>query len=308
MDILKALEAIRNPILDTLFTWIAVAVNEYLFIVVAVVLFWCVSKQKGYYVMTLCFFALISNSALKIIFRIPRPWMRDPSLTTVESARDTATGYSFPSGHTQNINALMGGLSRSFDNRPLRVCSVVIVLLTAFSRLYLGVHSLWDVLAGMALSLVMVFAFYPAFRRAEDYPRSISWILAAGIALAAAFVAYVSFASFPAEVDEANLAEAVKSAWMCLGIGAGLLVSYLTDKYYTQFNTDSVWWIQIIKCALGIGLMLAVKAVLKAPLNTLFAGHPAADAVRYFAVMIVAGTLWPMTFRWWNSLALRTNR
>jgi hypothetical protein len=61
-----------------------------------------------------------------------------------------------------------------------------------------------------------------------------------------------------------------------------------------------------LKTALGLGLVLAVKAGLKTPLNMLFGELPG-RAVRYFLIVIVAGLLWPMTFRWWNKLG-KTNK
>ena len=50
--------------------------------------------------MTVGFFGTLVNQFLKLVCRVPRPWVRDPNFTIVEAARADATGYSFPSGHT----------------------------------------------------------------------------------------------------------------------------------------------------------------------------------------------------------------
>ena len=52
-----------------------------------------------------------------------------------------------------------------------------------------------------------------------------------------------------------------------------------------------------ILCSILLAVVLAVRILLKAPLASLFGGHNLADAVRYFAVVVTAGCLWPLTFR-----------
>lgn len=72
------------------------------------------------------------NQFLKLLFRIPRPWVRDPDFTIVESARAQATGYSFPSGHTQNAVATFGGIARSTRRPWVRWTCVAVLLAVSF--------------------------------------------------------------------------------------------------------------------------------------------------------------------------------
>ena len=76
---------------------------------------------------------------------------------------------------------------------------------------------------------------------------------------------------------------------------------YFADKKL-NFQTKAVWWAQILKAVVGLGLVLAVKEGMRAPLEALFAGHLAARAVRYFLIVTVAGILWPLSFRWFAKL------
>ena len=112
MDILYALEKIRTPFWNGVMSAVTQLGGEVIFIVAAVVVFWCVSKWEGYYLMTIAFCGTVLNQFLKLVCRVPRPWVRDPNFTIVESARAEATGYSFPSGHTQNAIGLFGGMAR----------------------------------------------------------------------------------------------------------------------------------------------------------------------------------------------------
>ena len=112
MGVLYALESIRTPALDKIMSVITLLGGELFFMVIAVTVFWCVSKREGYYLMIVGFFGTVINQFLKILCCVPRPWIKDPDFTIVESARAEATGYSFPSGHTQNAVATYGGMAR----------------------------------------------------------------------------------------------------------------------------------------------------------------------------------------------------
>ena len=145
MDILYALEKIRTPFWNGVMSAVTQLGGEVIFIVAAVVVFWCVSKWEGYYLMTIAFCGTVLNQFLKLICRVPRPWVRDPNFTIVESARAEATGYSFPSGHTQNAIGLFGGMARWGGRRWVRLGLTALALVIAFSRMYLGVHTPADV-------------------------------------------------------------------------------------------------------------------------------------------------------------------
>ena len=112
MQLLYALQEIRNPALDAVLQLITRLGEETVFMVVAIVVFWCVSKKGGYYLLSVGFLGTVANQWLKIAFRIPRPWVLDPNFEIVESAREAATGYSFPSGHTQSAVGTFGGVAR----------------------------------------------------------------------------------------------------------------------------------------------------------------------------------------------------
>lgn len=145
MGVLYALESIRTPALDKIMSVITLLGGELFFMVIAVTAFWCVSKREGYYLMIVGFFGTVINQFLKILCCVPRPWIKDPDFTIVESARAEATGYSFPSGHTQNAVATYGGIARYTRRGWLRAVLVVLTVLIAFSRMYLGVHTPLDV-------------------------------------------------------------------------------------------------------------------------------------------------------------------
>lgn len=297
MDILYALEKMRTPFWNGVMSAVTQLGGEVIFIVAAVVVFWCVSKWEGYYLMTIAFCGTVLNQFLKLICRVPRPWVRDPNFTIVESARAEATGYSFPSGHTQNAVGLFGGMARWGGRRWVRLGLTVLALVIAFSRMYLGVHTPADVGVSLVLAAALVLGLYPLMRRAQEKPRYMGYVLAAMLVVSGAFVVFVEAYGFPADMDAENLASGIGNAWKMLGAVAGMTLAWLLDRRYIHFETQAVWWVQVIKVAVGMALLLAIKSGLKAPLLALLGHEGLAGGVRYFLLVLVAGAVWPLVFR-----------
>ena len=132
MQFLYYLESIRTPVADAVLSVITHLGSELVFMVLAVTMYWCVSKSRGLYLLSVGCFGTTVNQFLKITFRVPRPWVKDPNFTIVESARADATGYSFPSGHTQSSVGIFGGIAR-WNNRSwiriicITLCNIVIM-------------------------------------------------------------------------------------------------------------------------------------------------------------------------------------
>ncbi len=297
MPLLYWFESIRTPALDTFMSLVTHLGEETLFMVIALAVFWCVDKRRGYYLLTVGFVGTLINQWLKIVCRVPRPWVRDPDFTIVESARAEAAGYSFPSGHTQSITGSLGGIARFTERTWLRAACIAVVLLVAVSRMYLGVHTPADVGVSLAVGTVLVLVLYPLLESTLWFPGRMYAVIGAMLALSLAFVAFVELWTFPADLDAANYAAAVKNAYTLLGAVTGVLAVYALDSRLIRFSTRAPWWGQAVKLIGGLVLVAAVKSALKAPLLALCGGHAIAHAIRYFAVVLTAGCLWPLTFR-----------
>ena len=262
--------------------------------------FWCIDKKKGYYLLAVGFLGTVLNQFLKLWFRIPRPWVRDPGFTIVESARAEATGYSFPSGHTQSAAGVFGGIARISRKRVIQCLCILACVLVPLSRMYLGVHTPADVGVSLLVAAFLIFVLHPTVEWAMTGKNKMRVFLGAMVVLAVVFLLFVYCYPFPADVDSHNLESGVKNAWKILGCILGLMVAYEVDEAYTHFETKAVWWAQVLKLVLGLLPILAIKSGLKEPLYDLFRGNYAADGVRYFLITAFAGAVWPMTFRWFR--------
>ncbi len=300
MQVLYWLEGIRNGVLDTFFSLITHLGSETLFIAIAIVVFWCVGKKQGYYLMTVGFFGTIINQFLKLLFRIPRPWVKDPSFTIVESAREGATGYSFPSGHTQNAVSVLGCPARFSRNKALRIVCGVLILLTGLSRMYLGVHTPLDVGVSLLIGAVLVFGVYPFFEHGDEKPARMYAIMGGMTLCAVLYVLFVELHAWPTDIDAHNLASGIKNGYLVLGSGCGMLLSCVIERKYINFEVKAPVGAQIAKVVLGLALVLGLKAGLKPVCLAIFGGHEAATALRYFLLVLFAACVWPLSFRWFS--------
>lgn len=295
MKVLYALESIRVPWLDTVMAAITHLGEETVFMVAALFVFWCVSKRHGYYLLAVGFAGTVLNQFLKLLFRIPRPWVLDSDFTIVESARAQATGYSFPSGHSQNAVGTFGGIARFTRRKWVRAAAIVAAVLVPLSRMYLGVHTPLDVGVAAVIAVALVFALYPLMERSDSRHGVMGAVLAVMLALAVGYLLFVSLYPFPADVDAANLASGVENAWKLLGATVGMLVGWWLDVRFIHFDTRAVWYVQLIKLVGGLALLLGIRAALKAPLAAAL-GAGAGGAVRYGVMVLFAAAVWPMVF------------
>lgn len=299
MQLLYLLEKIRVPGVNEFMLGITYLGDEIAFLVTALIIFWCVDKRQGYYVMSVGFLGTIANQFMKLWFRIPRPWIKDPNFTILEAARDGASGYSFPSGHTQSSVGTFGALAHTTRNKIVRIVSVLIAVLVPFSRMYIGVHTPLDVFVAAAMALVLIFVLKPVVFAKDGKYIPIMLVVMTGVAIA--YLCFVELYPFPENIDLHNLTSGQKNAYTLLGALAGMLIVYVVDEKWLKFSTKAIWWVQILKVAGGLGVVLAIKSGLKAPLEMLLPELPA-RAVRYFLIVLFAGAIWPITFRYFGRI------
>ena len=296
MEFLYLLENIRFPLMNELMLLITQLGEETAFLVAALIVFWCVDKNRGYYLMSVGFGGTILTQCLKLVCKVPRPWVQDPNFEPIPGSKEAATGYSFPSGHSQSSVGTFGSLALTGKNKLMRWIFLAICILVPFSRMYLGVHTPADVLVGMACALVLMFGL--RFMADGKHTRKVLLVLS-GVAVL--YWIFVQFLLNPETLDPHNYESGIKNAYTLLGAIFGLLVVQYVDEKWVHFEVKACWWAQLLKIVGGLLLVLAVKEGLKSPLSALMGEYPG-RALRYFLIVLVAGNLWPMSFRWFSSL------
>lgn len=302
MALLYWLESIRNPVLDRIMQTVTYLGDEIFFIIIALFVFWCRNKAQGYYLLFVGFFGTMLNQFLKLYYRIPRPWVKDPNFTIVEAARAGADGYSFPSGHTQSAVGNFGTIARWEKSKLLRSLCIFLILLTAFSRMYLGVHTPLDVGVSLLIGLVLVLAFYPIMKKAEEKPGIMYLLIGFMLLCSLAFVLYANLTDFSGMEGQENIASGRKNSYSLLGALLGFAIAYPIERKYIRFSEEGSFLAQLCKLLFGLIGLLAVKEGLKLLFSALGISWLGIHAVRYCAVVLFAALLWPLSFPFWNRI------
>lgn len=213
-------------------------------IVIMALIYWCVSKELGTYLLMGWSGNRLVNGALKVTVCAYRPWIRDARIQPYGNAITTATGYSFPSGHTMNGATVFGGGAMR-KNLPvlLRAVSGVIVALVALSRIFLGVHTPQDVLVGAGAGLLVMFLTLRLMNWIAAHPEKDWLVVCIGICLGVAVALYAAVKPYPADYDaEGKLivdgAKMANDTFKGVGYCVAFLVGWLMERRYVGFSTD----------------------------------------------------------------------
>lgn len=158
LSVIRAVQGTGNPILEAAARILSLVGDPLAYVLYMIVILWCVDERRGTR-LGICLLASNGiNHAVKQTLRVPRPFTREPGINLIAE-----TGYSMPSGHSQNSAAFWPSLASYVGRRPLRLLLAFLPVIIGMSRVYLGVHYPTDVLAGWILgysvSAVNVFLF-----------------------------------------------------------------------------------------------------------------------------------------------------
>ena len=262
------------------------------------IIYWCIDKKTGKYLLTGWCWNRLLNGFLKITACVYRPWILDSRIVPDETAVVTATGYSFPSGHSMNGSSLFGGLAMKKDTKKsLRVLCAIMIVLIAFSRLYLCVHTPQDVLVGVVCALVLMWLCRIVLEKTENKKNADLVIAAISIALSIAIALYAQLKSYPVDYDANGkvLVEGLKMANDCFkGVGwtLGFFVGSVLEKRYVGFTSDGTIQQRAVRLIGGLLGFYFVNFILCSILK-LFITGTAATIVTNFVIMLYITLIFP---------------
>ena len=236
--------------------------------VIMAAVYWCFSKAFGTYLLMGWSGTRILNGALKVTACAYRPWIRDPRIIPYGNAIQTATGYSFPSGHSMNAATVYGGVTVRKDMpKILRSVLGLVVLLVAFSRNFLGVHTPQDTLVGITLGFLVMWLTFKLMQWLETHPEKDILVASTGIFLAIIVAVYAALKSYPVDYDANGkiLVDGMKMAndtFRCVGWCLGILVGWILERRYVNFSTDNLSLVKrTTRLATGLLLYYAVYLI-----------------------------------------------
>ncbi|MBN2050860.1 MAG: phosphatase PAP2 family protein [Spirochaetales bacterium] len=282
-NILLFFQDLSSPLLDKAAEGITMLGEQYFYIAVIAFVFWNVSKKSG---LTLAFSYLISaliNTAVKLLVRAPRPF---ESLASIEGKRlHTATGYSFPSGHTQGAAAFFTAGAFLIRKTWFTVLAAVLVVLVAVSRVYLGVHWPVDVLFGLLFGVIIAWGIFVLVDRLFENRRLFLKIL--GILVGCLGVVTVIMLI----LDAVGSFEGIKinDYFKLAGTTLGALGGFLLEEKLAPFSTGGKALRKALRYILGVATTVAVMTGLK----PLFPETDVFDCLRYLLTGLWLTFLFP---------------
>lgn len=280
LQFLKLLEDFRTDFLDIFFQGITTLGEETLMILLVVTLWFAVNKREAQKVLFITASSFCVNGIIKNLVKLPRPFTKGIGFVR----GDTATGYSFPSGHTQGFATWSTIFAIRFQKLWFHVLVGVLIVLVGFSRLYLGVHYPSDVVVAIVLGVGISIAGNALFDKIRDTRK---------IYLAAVIAFFPFFVYFLFE-PELLFADFYKTFGMIVGL---TLFAFLEDKSAT-ISYDVVWWKKLLRILIGVAVAFVLKEGIKA-LNVFDITQITLvfDAVRYSIVVFALGFFCPILFK-----------
>lgn len=304
MDYLYSLQVIRESI-PSFFTYFFVFISDVILrgcVVLLAMIYWTYDKKCGRLALVSYSTSYSINQFVKNIACVPRPWVLDSRLHVARFAEGSATGYSFPSGHSVTAASLLGQVAMSKRNKKIIIFfSYLLIILTAFSRNYLGCHTLKDVLVAILIAAVVLcavnFIDWKVSSKESSKLKTVLYFL--GIIVSVASTIFLVLKNYPPYLDtNGNEVESVYSmitdCYTACGVQIGCLLGLFLEEKFLNFELPKEKKSKIIIALLGafgigvlyLGLSLALK----------FLGDHVSHFVKYLIIFFFVTFLYPFAF------------
>ena len=250
-SVLEFLQGIRTAFVGDFAVLVSGLCNKILIIVVFCWLFWCGNKRQAYGIALSFVFSAIVVQGIKIGFAVERPFVRWADIIAYEPALLTATGFSFPSGHTQVATSILGYASLEIKKIWGRVLCFALVFLVMLSRMVLCVHTPTDVFVSFVITFAIC-AFVHKYQHLFE-KRNSSKATVIGVLLAAALLMFTA-ASVLHGTEFSMAEDSVETSL----ISVVFLVLYYIEVNKIDFNSAGTFGNKVMRFLLGIAGVLVL--------------------------------------------------
>ena len=275
---------ISTPVLDNIAELVTMLGEQYFFILIISFIYWNVSKKEGFKLSAAFIFSALLNSVLKISFHSERPFEK---LERIGGKRiETATGYSFPSGHTQGATVFFITLSQIVRRGWFTIIAVILMLAVGVSRVYLGVHWPVDVVGGIIFGIITSYAICTIVDSCYDDRARLKKIFYRMEFIIISLTVILFFVDLFVLKGSMKIEDFFKISGISVGAVYGF---FIEEKHFDFSPIDAGWFKKILRFIIGlavaIGLMTGLKIIL--PEHNLF------NYIRYGIVGFWITLFWP---------------
>lgn len=284
MQFLQFLESLRTDFWVILFEGITMLGEETILISLIATLYFAYDKRLALRIGYITITSMCVNNTVKNLVKRPRPF----AVGEVTPARaHTATGYSFPSGHTQTIATWSTALAMYIREKWMGILAGIAIVAVGFSRLFLGVHYPSDVIVGAVLGVLIAVGLSIVYDRTKDIHRlyGITTLILLPMAI------WFMITADPLYDDFFKL----------YGMLIGLFFATRLEEKYAPLTYDVALWKKVLRVAIGLVVVLVIKESIKL-IYVFDSLHISLvlDAIRYMLLVIGGFGLCPVLFRKMN--------
>lgn len=292
LSLMSTLRSLSNNVLDKLFSIITYLGEPYVIIAVVVIVYFYIDRKLGEKVAFTMIVSNAINNIIKPIACVVRPFNHPAcDFTPYAGALESATGYAFPSGHTQIAATTYPLVGKLTKKTGLLILGIILTILVGISRVWLGVHYPTDVLVGLILGLLFSLILFNVFDKIWDNEKTknIIFYTTLGVSLIALIV--ISIVN-----PNGDIADLYKSVFL---YGGFILAIKLAQKTvpFTSTQSKKIRIIRTLLSLVFVGIVyIGLKLVFKA-FNPSGIASCLCDGIRYFCVALMALWFYPFLFR-----------
>ena len=268
------------------------------------IIFWSVSKKWGYRFMVTVWCGEVLNGLLKLTVCAYRPWIRSDKINPAGDSKVAATGYSFPSGHS-TVATINYGTTFAWQRKKrlwLAIVCAVLILLTCFSRNYLGVHTPQDVLVGFSMSAVLIFVVGFVQKKLEGSQKAVDVLTFAGIAAVIGILIFVMFKPYPMDYDAngkllVDPQRMMNDTFKACGGFIGLMIGSHIERHFIHYEIPAGAAALPLLTCVGFALMFAWEELLAPATIVLLLGSHWGNMIAYCMMVFFAVALWPLVIK-----------
>lgn len=285
INIIKFIQQFANTFWDIVMELFSFLGEQYIIVAIIGFIYFIYDKNKGELLIYSIFTSALVNNATKGIFKRTRPFQVDN--TIIGKRAQTATGYSFPSGHTQNATTFYGILSTFFKSKKVKFLFYLLIFLIGLSRIYLGVHFPTDVLAGIILGVfcnMFCLTIFDSYFN-DEKKRNFVYIITIILFMPFIFVFY--------KKTYQNILP-FRDFYISYAMFIGFWFASVLEHKYVNFSTNTTLkkrWLRFLITMLSfVTIMLSLKLLF--PKTNIFF-----DFLRYFLTVFLSIGILPLIFK-----------
>ena len=263
------------------------------------IIFWGVSKKWGYRYIATWGIGELVNGLIKLTVCAYRPWIRSDRIEPAGDSKVAATGYSFPSGHTMVATITYGTtLVWQKDKRKwLAILCGILILLTGFSRNFLGVHTPQDVAVGLCESAVIILIVGAVQKKVDGNEKLLDILTLAGFAAVILSLVYIIYKPYPMDYVDGKLLvdpqSMMNDSFKACGAFIGFLIGSYIDRHYLHYEIPAGSPnLPVMTCVVAAILLAWKEWFAPATIVAAFGGHWGNLIARGIMVLF-AMCVWP---------------